>query len=72
MSTEFTGESFLDFKFPNCGELKSFPQDCMGLVRDCVNCMENLLVPGANSESGKRTPLPVSSTRLSLRRLSMA
>lgn len=68
MSTDFTGENFLDFKCPHCGELNSFPQDCIGLVRECVNCMENLIVPEADSEFGKKIPLPINSARLVLRR----
>lgn len=68
MTTEFTEPNFLDFKCPYCGELNSFPQDCIGLVRECVNCMDNLIVPEADSEFGKKIPLPVTSVRLVLRR----
>lgn len=68
MTTEFTEPNFLDFKCPHCGEMNSFPQDCIGLVRDCVNCMDTLIVPEADSEFGKKIPLPFNSARLVLRR----
>jgi predicted RNA-binding Zn-ribbon protein involved in translation (DUF1610 family) len=56
MTTEFAAENFLDFKCPHCGEVNSFPQDCIGLVRECVNCMDNLIVPEAGGELGKKIP----------------
>lgn len=69
MSTEITEENFLDFKCPYCGELNSFPQDCTGFVRECVNCMESLIVPESGSQVGKKIPLPITTSRLVLRRL---
>jgi len=72
MTTEFTGDNFLDFKCPYCGELNSFPQDCIGLVRECVNCLDTLIVPEAGSEFGRKIPLPITSARLVLRRFEAA
>ena len=69
MTTEITEESFLDFKCPHCGEPVSFPQDCTGLARECPNCLESLVVPGAGSEAGKKLPIPITTPRLILRRL---
>jgi RimJ/RimL family protein N-acetyltransferase len=68
MITESTEENFLDFKCPYCGEINSFPQACTGLIRECVNCMESLIVPDAESESGKKIPVPITTPRLVLRR----
>jgi RimJ/RimL family protein N-acetyltransferase len=64
-----TEESLLDFKCPYCGEPVSFPQDCTGLARECPNCAESLIVPEAGSEVGKKLPLPITTPRLILRRL---
>jgi RimJ/RimL family protein N-acetyltransferase len=64
-----TEENFLDFKCPHCGELNSFPQDCAGFARECLNCMESLIVPEAGGTVGRRLPLPLTTPRLVLRRL---
>jgi RimJ/RimL family protein N-acetyltransferase len=64
-----TEENFLDFKCPYCGELNSFPLDCAGLVRECLNCMESLIVPEAGGAVGQKLPLPITTPRLVLRRL---
>jgi RimJ/RimL family protein N-acetyltransferase len=69
MITESADEQFLDFKCPYCGEMNSFPQDCSGHVRECVNCMESLIVPGTGNPSGKKIPLPITTPQLVLRRL---
>ena len=64
-----TEENFIDFKCPYCRELNSFPSDSAGLVRECVNCMESLIVPAAAEEFGRAIPLPLTTPRLILRRL---
>src|SRR5476649_652197 len=68
MITEFTEEDYLDFKCPYCGAANSFPQDCIGHVRECINCMEALIVPLADSELGRKIPVPIQTARLMLRR----
>ena len=69
MNAESADEQFLDFKCPYCGDIYSFPQACSGHVRECVNCMESLIVPGTGNPSGKKIPLPITTPRLVLRRL---
>jgi RimJ/RimL family protein N-acetyltransferase len=64
-----TEESFIDFKCPYCGELNSFPKSFVGFVRECVNCLESLIVPEAGSEVGREIPIPITTERLILRRL---
>jgi RimJ/RimL family protein N-acetyltransferase len=68
MITELTEENYLDFKCPYCGAANSFPQGCIGHVRECINCMEALIVPSANSELGRKIPVPIQTSRLVLRR----
>ena len=63
-----TDESFVDFKCPFCGEQVSFPGDCAGLVRECLNCLEILIVPKAGGELGHRLPIPITTATLRLRR----
>lgn len=69
MTTGITEENFLDFKCPYCGEMNSFPQDSAGFVRECANCMESLIVPEDGSELGLKIPIPITTSRLVLRRL---
>jgi RimJ/RimL family protein N-acetyltransferase len=69
MSTDITEATFIDFKCPHCGEVNSFTADSTGLVRECVNCMENLIVPEAGGGVGGTIPLPLTTARLILRRL---
>ena len=64
-----TEESFVDFKCPYCSELVSFPQESAGFAQACPNCTESVIVPDDGSEVGKQIPLPIKTSRLSLRRL---
>jgi RimJ/RimL family protein N-acetyltransferase len=64
-----TEESFVDFKCPYCGEAVSFPQSDAGSARACPGCMETVVVPAESTEFGGKPPLPVSASRLVLRRL---
>lgn len=63
-----TDEDFLDFKCPHCTEQNSFPRDSAGLVRECVHCLESVIVPADGSNEGRALPLPVTTARLILRR----
>src|SRR2546421_9312096 len=59
---------FIDFRCPHCGETGSFPQADIGFVRACPNCMEDLIVPEIGGEVGRVLPLPITTSRLVLRR----
>jgi RimJ/RimL family protein N-acetyltransferase len=63
-----TEENFLDFKCPYCGGAVSFPESAAGFAHECPNCMESLIVPGAGNEAGKKIPVPITTSRLILRR----
>jgi [ribosomal protein S5]-alanine N-acetyltransferase len=68
MDSEIVGEDFLDFKCPYCGALNSFPTSAAGLTRECVNCLELLLVPTTDGEPGRKLPLPVETPKIRLRK----
>lgn len=68
MDTEIVGEDFLDFKCPYCSALNSFPTSAAGLARECVNCLDLLLVPLKDGEPGKKLPLPAEGPRIRLRK----
>jgi [ribosomal protein S5]-alanine N-acetyltransferase len=63
-----TEESFIDFKCPHCGTGVSFPQDTAGFVQACPDCYESLIVPDDGSQIGKSIPLPINTSRLTIRR----
>jgi RimJ/RimL family protein N-acetyltransferase len=67
---KMTDEGFVDFKCPHCGDVVSFPDTCAGLVQECPNCTESVIVPKDGSETGRALPLPITTPRLVLRRLS--
>jgi RimJ/RimL family protein N-acetyltransferase len=67
MDSEIIGEDFLDFKCPHCGALNSFSTSAAGLARECMNCMELLLVPARDNEAACKLPLPVETPKLRLR-----
>ena len=68
MDSEIVGEDFLDFKCPHCGALNSFSTSAAGLARECVNCLEILLVPAKDGDAARKLPLPMESSRIRLRK----
>ena len=69
MDSEIVGEDYLDFKCPHCGALNSFPTSAARLVRECVNCMDLLVVPAKDGEPARKPALTVEGPRLQLRLL---
>jgi RimJ/RimL family protein N-acetyltransferase len=75
MEKVFDGESpegqaqFIDFKCPYCGTLLSFLESAKGIAQECFNCMQVVVVPAAGAEFGRKLPIPLTTPRLSLRRL---
>lgn len=67
-----TEESFVDFECPYCHEPVSFPQTDAGLARACPNCNETVVVPSPGAEKDARLPIPITTPRLILRRLTGA
>src|SRR5438128_5558928 len=65
-------QDFIDFKCPYCNEAVSFPQDSARRVQECPNCAESLIVPRKPGDPGQKVPLPITTPRLTLRRLATA
>jgi RimJ/RimL family protein N-acetyltransferase len=63
-----TEEEFLDFNCPYCDGAVSFPRSSAGTVEECFNCLEDFIVPEPGSAVGKKLPLPITTSRLRLRR----
>lgn len=63
-----TEDAYIDFKCPHCGDPICFPQECLGQVQQCPNCVEDVIVPKQGSEFGEKLPLPLITPTLILRR----
>ena len=50
----------------------SFLEDFVGMVQDCPNCLQNVVVPRDATGAAGKLPLPITTPRLVLRRLSGA
>jgi RimJ/RimL family protein N-acetyltransferase len=64
-----TEEEFIDFDCPYCREPVSFPAQNRGTLQQCPMCFESLLAPETPGEPGRQIPVPISTARLTLRRL---
>src|SRR3989442_3868610 len=65
-------QDFIDSKCPYCDEAVSFPQDSARRVQECPNCAESLILPRKPGDPGQKVPLPITTPRLTLRRLATA
>jgi RimJ/RimL family protein N-acetyltransferase len=61
-------EQFIDCKCPWCGHNLSIRATLAGLVEECFNCLEAVIVPADGSAVGRRLPLPLETPTLILRR----
>jgi RimJ/RimL family protein N-acetyltransferase len=69
MDSEFVSEDFLDFKCPHCGALNSFETSAAKHVRECVNCLDLLIVPAKDGEPARKLTTTVDGPRVRLRAL---
>jgi RimJ/RimL family protein N-acetyltransferase len=69
MDSEIVGEDFLDFKCPHCGALNSFETSAAKHVRECVNCLDLLIVPAKDGERARKLATTVDGPRVRLRAL---
>ena len=65
-------DNFIDFKCPYCTEAVSFPADSAGKIQECPECAEIHIVPQESREFGQKIPIPITTPRLILRRLTGA
>lgn len=64
-----TEDDFIDFSCPYCSDPISFPAQYRGSLQQCPMCFESLLMPDRGGEPGRAIPIPLSTERLTLRRL---
>jgi len=69
MNSDFVGEDFFDFKCPHCGALNSFETTAANHVRECVNCLDLLIVPAKDGEPTRKLATTVEGPRVRLRAL---
>jgi len=62
-------ESFIDCRCPHCGIELSYPADSVGLTQECPGCMQTVIVPKSSGAQAHQLPVPVTTARLTLRRL---
>lgn len=59
---------FIDFTCPYCQSPVSFPGPEAGMLKQCPNCLESMIVPGRAGRPAERIPFPIQTARLVLRR----
>ena len=59
---------FIDCSCPHCEADMSFLEDFAGMVQDCPNCLQNVVVPCDPTGKAGKLPLPITTPRLALRR----
>ena len=64
-----TEPKFIDCACPHCGNSVSFLEDWGGMLQECPDCLENLVVPREGCKSAQKVPVPMMTPRLVLRRL---
>lgn len=67
MSMEISEEDFIDFKCPYCGEMNSFPASDKRVVRECVNCLNAMMMPEPGGTTARKLPLPFETPNIRLR-----
>jgi RimJ/RimL family protein N-acetyltransferase len=67
MSMEINEDDFVDLKCPYCDEMNSFPSSDLRVVRECVNCLNALMMPKPGETAGRKLPLPFDTSEIRLR-----
>jgi [ribosomal protein S5]-alanine N-acetyltransferase len=65
---DFQESNFLECACPFCGQSLSFPVTYINTAQTCIRCMEVVIVPDDDAKSAKKLPLPLTTSRLQLRR----
>ena len=64
---EISENDFVDLKCPYCGEMNSFPAADLRVVRECVNCLNALMMPEPGETTGRKLPLLFETRNVRLR-----
>jgi [ribosomal protein S5]-alanine N-acetyltransferase len=59
---------FIECACPFCGQQLSFPVTHVSTAQTCIRCMEVVIVPDGGADTAKKLPLPLTTSRLQLRR----
>jgi [ribosomal protein S5]-alanine N-acetyltransferase len=62
-------ENYITFAYPKCGNSVEYLEDYAGTAQPCPFCGEDIIVANADGTEGHSLPLPLSTPRLILRRL---
>ena len=62
-------ESYISFTCPNCGNMVEYLEPYAGTAQVCPHCTEDIIVPQTGEEQGAVLPLPIETSRLTLRKL---
>ena len=69
ISAEKSNDRLVDFQCPYCASALSFLEVHAGSAQECPHCFETIVVPTIGQESGSELPLPIKTSRLTLRPL---
>ncbi len=64
-------ENYITFACPKCGNSVEYLEDYAGTAQPCPYCGEDIIVANAGETEGQSLPLPLSTPRLILRRLTL-
>jgi RimJ/RimL family protein N-acetyltransferase len=62
-------ENYITFACPKCGNSVEYLEDYAGTAQPCPYCGEDIIVANADGTEGQSLPLPLSTPRLILRKL---
>jgi ribosomal-protein-alanine N-acetyltransferase len=64
-------EVYISFPCPHCGNTVDYIESYAETLQPCPYCTEDLIVPARTGEEGGKLPLPIETTRLTMRRLEL-
>ena len=67
-----TEPNFNDCTCPYCGKSVSFLEERRGMLEECPDCLESLVVPRESGQLAQKVPVPFATPRLMLRRLELS
>ncbi len=67
-ANDFEEADFLECACPYCGQTLSFPVTYINTAQVCIRCTEDVIVPADGASVAGKLPLPLTTSRLQLRR----